>query len=446
MTREEYEKAKRHPAIIHYAGDERPWIAGNMNHYRRAYDKYLAMTPWAGTPKEEGKRLYMLAYHGMDYATAVCPRIRRSISRNFGMKVVEARRPAGTETKQKNSKSADREAKQEEESHPRGEERIQVLLAAYEGEAYLEEQLDSILAQTVSDVQIVVSDDGSEDHTRDILERYEEANPGRILLRHRIKEGDFADKGTLVPAPAMNFFWLLSQAEGDYILLSDQDDVWHPRKIEILLAKMKESEKKNAGDRGDKIRPVLVYSDMEVVDAQKKQISPSFCAYTHSNPGRVSFSEILTENPVTGGALMMNRPMLELVREVPEACFMHDWWIALCASCFGIISYVPQSLSQYRQHGGNVLGAAKTGSPEDLYKRLKGRKRVEENYRRMFRQAEAFGKRFEPRMNPSQRRALQAFLALPSQTVWRRLKTVKENRLFKSSRLQTLAQCFTIVS
>ncbi len=88
---EEFAEAGRHPVIIHYAGDERPWIAGNLNHYRRAYEHYLALTPWAGTPKETGRRLYMLAYHLMDYVTVICPSVRWFISRMFGMRAAEAR-------------------------------------------------------------------------------------------------------------------------------------------------------------------------------------------------------------------------------------------------------------------------------------------------------------------------------------------------------------------
>lgn len=88
----DFKEAKGHPVIIHYAGDERPWIAGNMNHYRKAYEYYLSLTPWAGTPKEKGRRFYMLAYHAMDYLTAVCPQARWFISRTLGMKAVEARK------------------------------------------------------------------------------------------------------------------------------------------------------------------------------------------------------------------------------------------------------------------------------------------------------------------------------------------------------------------
>lgn len=92
VSGEEFLKAKRHPKIIHYMGDERPWIRGNLNHYRMAYEKYLAMTPWAGTPKEKGKEVYMLMYHMMDYVTAVCPEVRWYISRKFGMQAVMSRK------------------------------------------------------------------------------------------------------------------------------------------------------------------------------------------------------------------------------------------------------------------------------------------------------------------------------------------------------------------
>lgn len=92
VPKKELELAKTHPFIVHYMGDERPWVAGNWNHYRRAYEQYLNQTPWRGFPKETGKKLYMAAYHAMNYLTAVCPKARRMISRGFGMNVVNARK------------------------------------------------------------------------------------------------------------------------------------------------------------------------------------------------------------------------------------------------------------------------------------------------------------------------------------------------------------------
>ena len=92
VTRQELEKAKRSPAVIHYMGDERPWIAGNRNYYRKYYEYYLERTPWKGTPKETGKELYMLLYFGMNQVTRICPPVRKWISRRFGMKIIDSRK------------------------------------------------------------------------------------------------------------------------------------------------------------------------------------------------------------------------------------------------------------------------------------------------------------------------------------------------------------------
>lgn len=75
-----FASAKRKPAVVHFAGDERPWKAGALNYYGRAYEQYLEMTPWAGTPKEKGQELHLLLYHGMELITPVFPAIREKIS------------------------------------------------------------------------------------------------------------------------------------------------------------------------------------------------------------------------------------------------------------------------------------------------------------------------------------------------------------------------------
>lgn len=316
------------------------------------------------------------------------------------------------------------------------EERIQVLLASFQGASYIREQLDSILGQTVPDIQILVSDDGSTDGTREILKRYEEQYPGRVVCQHRTEAGAYGNREGRIPAPAMNFFWLMSQADGDYVLLSDQDDVWDLKKVEKLLEKMREIEKDGL--------PALVFSDMEVTDSRLEKISSSFFTYSRCKPRRLSLAELLVENPVTGGALMMNRPLVELASRIPQACFMHDWWIALCASCFGRIVCVPEPLSRYRQHGGNSLGARKAGSLKDLRERQSRKMQVEDNYHRIFWQAQAFWKMFGKKLQPRERKILKAFLALPGRTPAGRFLGILKYGFYKSSWFYTLAQCFTM--
>ncbi len=439
VPKEEFRRAKKQPRIIHYMGDERPWIRGNWNHYRLAYEKYLAMTPWAGTPKEPGKEKYMLLYHVMDYATAVCPEVRWYISRKFGMKAVMSRKKnrdaepvSGHETGAcANGGSAEQACD------------IVVLLASWNGADYIEEQLDSILNQTVPQIRILVSDDGSTDGTREILETYKQKYPERVLLNHRSDERRRGDAEDGIPAAAGNFFWLLeSYCAGDhhgYVMLSDQDDVWKPDKAEKLLGEMRRLEARKGADH-----PILVHSDMEVVDAGLHSIHPSFFVYQHCDPNGTTFPELLAENRVTGGAVMMNRALAELFPERPEACFMHDWWIALAASCFGTIGCVREPLYLYRQHGTNTLGAKKTGGVKDVAARAAREAEVRENYRRMAAQAHAFGIMYDSKLSREQKQILKSYLALRYQSVAGRIRNIVYNRFRKSSLLQTAAQCVTI--
>ena len=310
---------------------------------------------------------------------------------------------------------------------------VTVLMATYRGKQYLEQQLDTILAQTVP-VRILISDDGSDDGTREMLENYAGWYPEQVFLHHRTQHTGGA---------AGNFFWLMQEAlkdeKNEYIFFSDQDDVWENNKVSVMLHRMKVLEK-GLG----KQCPILLYSDMEVVDEDLYEISPSFAAYTHQDPDRSSFAELLVENQVTGGASMINRALLTHCAMEPEICCMHDWWIALTASCFGVIEFMPRVLSKYRQHGDNVLGAKGAGSFGEMKARLGRGKEVEQNYRRMLNQGIAFGRRFWKNMDTAQRMTLRAFLALPYQSAAGRLKNIRCNRFYKNSALQTLAMCLTM--
>ena len=97
IPEKQFRFAKRHPAVLHFAGDERPWRAGALNFYGAAYEKYLNMTPWAGTPKETGKELYLLAYHGMELMTVVSPGLRAAVSNAYVEKLIRERQECRAE-------------------------------------------------------------------------------------------------------------------------------------------------------------------------------------------------------------------------------------------------------------------------------------------------------------------------------------------------------------
>lgn len=148
-------------------------------------------------------------------------------------------------------------------------------MATYRGKQYLEQQLDTILAQTVP-VKILISDDGPMTEPGKCWRTTPDGIRNQVFLHHRTQHTGGA---------AGNFFWLMQEAlkdeKNEYIFFSDQDDAWENNKVSVMLHRMKVLEK-GLG----KQCPILLYSDMEVVDEDLYEISPSFAAYTHQDPDR----------------------------------------------------------------------------------------------------------------------------------------------------------------
>ena len=139
----------------------------------------------------------------------------------------------------------------------------------------------------------------------------------------------------------------------DAIFFSDQDDIWLPHKIARQLQSLQEMERQYGPGT-----PLLCYSDLEVVDQKLHQIHPSFMRYEKlrhesHNPIHV----LLTQNVVSGCAVVINRDLLEFVTPIPNEVILHDWWLAICAAACGRIGYIDEPLVQYRQHSGNHIGA-----------------------------------------------------------------------------------------
>lgn len=219
---------------------------------------------------------------------------------------------------------------------------VEILLSTYNGSAYLEDFLESIQCQTFQNYKLIVRDDGSRDNTMSILESYQK----RFGERMKIVCDDGGNLGVV-----RSFSRLLKNTAADYVLFADQDDVWVSRKIEVLLDEMLRLEKINP------TVPVLVHSDLAVVDEGLSPLSASFWRYQALNPHACQLSRLLVQNSVTGCATMINRSLAEKIRDLPVGAIMHDWWAALVAAEFGVIGIVDESLVKYRQHGGNCVGA-----------------------------------------------------------------------------------------
>lgn len=230
----------------------------------------------------------------------------------------------------------------------RSPERIVVCLAVYNGEKYLAELLDSIIGQSVS-ADILIRDDGSKDLSLAILHKFVKQYPNISVIE---SDSDSA-------SASGNFSILLEEAirkrQYRYYLFADQDDVWLPKKIEKLLAKLKMLEAE------DSTMPFLVHSDLQVVDEQLSCIHRSFFRYQGINPHRTKLNRILIENSVTGCAMMINHALAFRSTPISKDAIMHDWWIALIAAATGRIGVIEEPLVLYRQHSDNSLGARKAG-------------------------------------------------------------------------------------
>jgi glycosyltransferase involved in cell wall biosynthesis len=220
---------------------------------------------------------------------------------------------------------------------------IDILLATHNGERYVAELLQSLLAQSYPSWRLLVSDDGSIDRTPDILRDFQRRLPDRVRLCSRRTRRNGA---------CGNFAHLLALAEGDYVMPCDQDDVWMPDKIDKTLAAMRAAER-----RVGSARPVLVFTDLRVVDADRRLIDPSLWHYQRIDPKGVSVGCLLTRNVINGCTVMANRALVRLALPQPSEAIVHDWWLAILACVLGRIEHVPEALVEYRQHGGNDIGA-----------------------------------------------------------------------------------------
>jgi glycosyltransferase involved in cell wall biosynthesis len=224
---------------------------------------------------------------------------------------------------------------------------IQILLATYNASAFLPDQFQSYVGQTHTNWSVLARDDESNDRTEEMLSDLARAHPGRIKL---------VDRGTPNIGASGNFGRLMELADVDqfnYFAFSDCDDFWKPDKLSQSMNKMHELEA-----RFGQSTPLLVHTDLSVVDRSLKPIHSSFWQYQHLQPENSRrLNRQLSYNVVTGCTMLANAPLLRAANPLPDIAPMHDWWISLVAVAIGQVDYVNNATILYRQHGANSIGS-----------------------------------------------------------------------------------------
>lgn len=220
---------------------------------------------------------------------------------------------------------------------------VDVLMSVYNGEKFIEEQLISLLNQSYKNIKIIIRDDGSVDSTREIIFDYMGRFPGKI---------DYFNEN-LNLGSSKSFLRLLNFSNADYFMFCDQDDVWCSDKVEKCLMKMKEME-----ISCEKEQPILIFTDLKVVDAHLNILSESLWRTQKLDPNiSLHWKKLLAQNVVTGCTMMLNKHIEKYIKQEVNFKIHHDQLIAVLASKYGAVSWVSSPTMLYRQHHSNVLGA-----------------------------------------------------------------------------------------
>lgn len=205
---------------------------------------------------------------------------------------------------------------------------ISIAMCTYNGEKYLREQLDSLLRQTHTNIEIIVVDDGSNDFTIEILNDYQ-------IRDNRIKV--FQNEHNL--GFVQNFSKAISLCSGDYIALADQDDIWKLNKLEKFIAEI-----------GDNI---LIYSDAILMDEYGSPLNQHLIRPENNLISGSPNKAFFFSNCVSGNTLMFKKDLLPYLLPIPNVSY-HDIWIAFVASSIGTINFTEEPLTYYRRHDEQI--------------------------------------------------------------------------------------------
>ncbi len=258
------------------------------------------------------------------------------------------------------------------------DKKIAVLLATYQGEKFIIEQLDSLLKQTNKEWKAFIHDDGSLDKTKMIINDYIQNYPDCFCYIDSPSTGGAKN----------NFMLLTNIVESEFYMYCDQDDVWLDNKIQKTYDKMLEIY--------DEDIPCLVHTDLSVVDENLNIISKSMNIYQKLNCQKINLSRSIIQNTVTGCTMMINKALREKMI-IPcdyNKIIMHDWWASIIANAFGRVSYLNEQTILYRQHGNNSVGAKKSGSLFNVLDIILNSKKVTNSLLDTRLQAEEFNKTF----------------------------------------------------
>lgn len=273
--------------------------------------------------------------------------------------------------------------------------KISVACCVYNGERFLDAQLQSLIAQDRRPDEIVIVDDRSSDDSLRIAERFRDSAPAGTTV---IVERNAENRGVVA-----NFQKAIAMTTGEIVFLCDQDDVWHATKVETMLAEFER-------------RPSLLFlfSDARLVDAAGRPLQHTLFAALEVSAyerrlvrERRGMSAWLIRNLATGAASAFRRSVFTAASPFPSE-WVHDEWLAIIASALGDVDYIDETLIDYRQHDANQIGMRKLTLPEKFRRLFRPRR---DYFRKMRRRTDILAdklRRLGDRVPPAHLAAIDA--------------------------------------
>lgn len=292
---------------------------------------------------------------------------------------------------------------------------IQILLSTYNGEKYLTQQLNSLIAQDYPNFTIIIRDDGSTDFTLEILNAYKDKYSNISIT--------FGDNIGVTSS----YFELIKNAQANFYALCDQDDIWLPSKLSHAVANLTNSN----------------YSSSSLYCSALQFVNSDLIPIGLTPPPRYQCLEnAVIENIATGCTIVFGESLRQLfIQATPQQMHMHDWWLYLLASSFGNVIYDPKSFVLYRRHDATVTGL-QLKSSRTLFARLKGFLGFLKNDRQLYglNQAVCFRKTYGSLLNSKQQTLFHQLSRLhESNNLWDRLNFAIKNPVLFNDKLDNYA-------
>ncbi len=306
---------------------------------------------------------------------------------------------------------------------------VDILLAVYNGEKYIKQQLDSIVAQTFKDWRLIVYDDGSCDGTVKILKEYILKYEGRIVFYKGLNNSK---------SVVASFSKLLKLSSAKYVAFCDHDDVWHKDKLMFSVEAIKRMELKYGNI------PILIHTDLYVVDEflniKQKSMIKSQCIGCRAK----SLQELIVQNNITGCTVLVNRSLVDICGSIPNSALMHDWWLGLVAASFGKIEFLNIKTVYYRQHSSNCVGAKDVRSFRYIFSRAFGGVAVKRSIANVFLQCEAFLNMYGELLSKDKKKILENYINISKHSKLRRVIKLIAGGYLKFGFFRKLGQFFYI--